>query len=68
MKPFLQLVVLTLAALAVNHLSAQTLTRDNGAPVGNNQNSKTAGPDGAVLLDDVQLIQLLQLFTLKICL
>ena len=62
MKPSLQLIALTLASLAVNHLSAQTLTRDNGAPVGNNQNSKTAGPDGAVLLDDVQLIQKLQRF------
>ena len=59
MKTFLQLVALT---LAVNHLAAQTLTRDNGAPVGNNQNSKTAGPDGAVLLDDVHLIQKLQRF------
>ena len=62
MKPSLQLVALTLAALAVNPLPAQTLTRDNGAPVGNNQNSKTAGPDGAVLLDDVHLIQKLQRF------
>lgn len=38
------------------------LTRDNGAPVGDNQNSQTAGPDGPVLLQDVQLIQKLQRF------
>ncbi|WP_020406234.1 catalase [Hahella ganghwensis] len=38
------------------------LTRDNGAPVGDNQNSYTAGSDGAVLLQDVQLIQKLQRF------
>jgi len=41
---------------------ASTLTRDNGAPVGDNQNSQTAGPDGPVLLQDVQLIQKLQRF------
>jgi len=38
------------------------LTRDNGAPVGNNQNSQTAGPNGPVLLQDVQLLQKLQRF------
>ncbi|WP_343640994.1 catalase [Roseateles sp.] len=38
------------------------LTRDNGAPVGDNQNSQTAGPNGPVLLQDVQLIQKLQRF------
>jgi catalase len=46
-------------------LSAQAtadLTRDNGAPVGDNQNSQTAGPNGPVLLQDVQLIQKLQRF------
>ena len=41
---------------------ADTLTRDNGAPVGDNQNSQTAGPDGPTLLQDVQLIQKLQRF------
>ena len=40
----------------------QALTRDNGAPVGDNQNSQTAGPNGPVLLQDVQLIQKLQRF------
>lgn len=39
-----------------------TLTRDNGAPVGDNQNSQTAGPNGPVLLQDVQLLQKLQRF------
>ncbi|HEX8594188.1 MAG TPA: catalase KatB [Pseudomonas sp.] len=41
---------------------ADTLTRDNGAPVGDNQNSQTAGPSGPVLLQDVQLLQKLQRF------
>ena len=38
------------------------LTRDNGAPVGDNQHSQTAGANGPVLLQDVQLIQKLQRF------
>lgn len=56
-----------LKAMALLFLStsvafASPLTRDNGAPVGNNQNSQTAGPNGPVLLQDVQLIQKLQRF------
>lgn len=39
-----------------------TLTRDNGAAVGDNQNSQTAGPNGPVLLQDGHLIQKLQRF------
>lgn len=42
--------------------SAATLTKDNGAAVGDNQNSITAGERGSVLLEDVQLIQKLQRF------
>ncbi|APR09398.1 catalase [Xanthomonas citri pv. citri] len=38
------------------------LTRDNGAKVGDNQNSQTAGATGPTLLQDVQLIQKLQRF------
>lgn len=59
----------TVVALAVlTHLTssfavqAQTLTKDNGAPVGDNQNSITAGPNGSTLLQDVHLIQKLQRF------
>lgn len=43
-------------------VQADTITRDNGAPVGDNQNSLTAGSNGSVLLQDVQLIQKLQRF------
>ena len=45
-------------------LSAQadTLTRQNGAPVGDNQNSQTAGPWGPVLLQDSHLIEKLAAF------
>ncbi|WP_184041620.1 catalase [Chitinivorax tropicus] len=41
---------------------AAPLTRDNGAPVGDNQNSQTAGEHGPVLLQDIHLIQKLQRF------
>jgi catalase len=54
------------AALAASLLSlsvhASPLTRDNGTPVGDNQNSQTAGATGPTLLQDVQLIQKLQRF------
>ena len=61
------LAVMALAASAAqaqssSAASAPALTRDNGAPVGDNQNSQTAGPGGPVLLQDVQLIQKLQRF------
>jgi catalase len=54
----------TLLALSVSMSSAfaDTLTRDNGAAVGDNQNSQTAGPNGPTLLQDVQLLQKLQRF------
>ena len=53
---------IALAVMASFSLSAQTLTKDNGAAVGDNQNSITAGPNGSVLLQDVHLIQKLQRF------
>lgn len=58
---------LTILAVALSFCftgaaSARTLTKDNGAPVGDNQNSQTAGPNGPVLLQDSQLIEKLQRF------
>ncbi len=51
------------AALSLGGIAhANTLTRDNGAPVGDNQNSQTAGPTGPVVLQDIHLIQKLQRF------
>lgn len=47
---------------SVFSVQANSLTRDNGAAVGNNQNSQTAGLNGPVLLQDAQLIQKLQRF------
>ncbi len=53
--------VMTASLLSLS-IQAATLTRDNGAAVGDNQNSQTAGATGPVLLQDVQLIQKLQRF------
>lgn len=48
--------------LAMPFAFAETLTRDTGAPIGDNQNSQTAGPDGGVLLQDAHLIEKLARF------
>jgi catalase len=50
------------ALSVINSSYAEDLTRDNGAPVGDNQHSQTAGEHGPVLLQDAQLIQKLQRF------
>ncbi len=41
---------------------AQKMTTNGGAPVGDNQNSKTVGANGAVLLEDIHLIEKLASF------
>jgi catalase len=55
---------LTLSLFLACSLHAQDahLTTDGGAPVGDNQNSQTAGPNGPVLLQDSHLIEKLQRF------
>ena len=50
------------AGLLTVGAQADTLTRQNGAPVGDNQNSQTAGPWGPVLLQDSHLIEKLASF------
>ncbi|WP_445363050.1 catalase [Microbulbifer sp. ANSA003] len=57
---YLPLFALTIGL--IGGANAETLTRDNGAPVGDNQNAQTAGENGGNLLQDVQLIQKLQRF------
>ena len=52
----------TLALACSATLAQANLTQDNGAPVGDNQNSQTAGPNGPTLLQDIQLLQKLQRF------
>ncbi|HCB46094.1 MAG TPA: catalase, partial [Algoriphagus sp.] len=41
---------------------AQKMTTNYGAPVGDNQNSKTVGTQGPVLLEDIHLIEKLAAF------
>lgn len=43
-------------------LNAQQLTMNTGTPVGDNQNSKTVGNNGPVLLEDIHLIEKLAAF------
>ncbi len=56
------LVVTSLLAPLAPLARAEPLTRDNGAPVGDNQSSQTAGGDGPVLLQDSHLIEKLARF------
>jgi catalase len=54
---------LSVFALCVNvTIAQQTLTTNTGTPVGDNQNSKTAGENGPVLLEDIHLIEKLSAF------
>lgn len=48
--------------LATTFSFAQTLTTNTGSPVGDNQNSKTIGNNGQVLLEDIHLIEKLAAF------
>ncbi len=52
----------SIAASAASLSHADTLTTDSGAPVGDNQNSQTAGQDGPVLLQDWRLVEKLARF------
>ena len=64
-RPILAFVIaITLIASFSNFASAKVpiQTRDNGAPVGDNQNSQTAGSSGPVLLQDSHLIEKLARF------
>jgi catalase len=54
---------LTLGLILLSSVAfAQTLTTNSGAPVGNNQNSKTVGNNGPVLLEDIHLLEKLAAF------
>lgn len=52
--------IASFSTLAIARVPIQT--RDNGAPVSDNQNSQTAGANGPVLLQDVHLIEKLARF------
>src|SRR5690554_6817250 len=57
-KTFIMASLLLSTALA----TGQQLTTSTGAPVGDNQNSKTIGNNGQVLLEDIHLIEKLAAF------
>lgn len=44
---------------------AQTLTTNSSAPIGDNQDSKTIGNNGQVLLEDIHLIERLSAFDIE---
>src|ERR1700751_3497765 len=54
--------LLTVAAAGLVLAQQKTLTTNGGVPVGDNQNSKTAGESGAVLLEDIHLVEKLASF------
>ncbi|WP_432709553.1 catalase [Pedobacter sp.] len=60
MKKLLSL--MAISAICTQLTFAQTLTTNGGAPVGDNQNSKTVGNNGQVLLEDIHLIEKLAAF------
>ena len=47
---------------ALSFAQKPAITTNGGVPVGDNQNSKTAGIDGSVLLEDIHLIEKLAAF------
>ena len=55
-------IITLLMSGAVAGAMAQTQTTNTGAPVGDNQNSKTVGQNGPVLLEDIHLIEKLAAF------
>ena len=56
--------LLFISALAMTAAMAQQrpLTTNGGVPIGDNQNSKTAGENGPILLEDIHLIEKLASF------
>ncbi|HCX76604.1 MAG TPA: catalase, partial [Algoriphagus sp.] len=59
MKSKILIIAISLAAMPA---LAQKMTTNYGAPVGDNQNSKTVGTQGPVLLEDIHLIEKLAAF------
>ncbi len=58
---WLRVGMITAVAVATT-VNAATMKQDNGAPIGDNQNSQTAGAQGPVLLQDSHLLEKLQRF------
>jgi len=56
------IVSVVVGVASLQFANAENMTRDNGSPVGDNENSQTAGPEGPVTLQDSHLIEKLQRF------
>ncbi|MFW0739858.1 catalase [Flavobacterium sp. T12S277] len=57
-KNIMAILLITMTAAA----QQKQITTNTGAPIGDNQNSKTIGQDGQVLLEDIHLIEKLAAF------
>lgn len=55
-------IILIFTLALTSSVFSQTMTTNSGAPVGDNQNSKTIGNNGQVLLEDIHLIEKLAAF------
>ena len=62
MKPILRSIFPLVITACFASAQQAALTTNTGAPVGDNQNSKTAGDNGPVLLEDMHLIEKLANF------
>ena len=62
MKPILRTIFPLVLTACIASAQQAALTTNTGAPVGDNQNSKTAGDNGPVLLEDLHLIEKLANF------
>ncbi|MEP0480871.1 MAG: catalase, partial [Nonlabens sp.] len=63
MKKIITLIAISISLIAAAQNSTEsTMTTNNGAPVGDNQNSKTVGEYGPVLLEDIHLVEKLAAF------
>ena len=58
----LKVLAAAVMAAAIAFGGAKTLTTNGGVPVGDNQNSKRAGSNGPVLLEDIHLVEKLASF------
>ncbi len=57
----LAILIFSIFSLSVQ-AQQKTLTTNTGTPVGDNQDSKTVGPNGPVLLEDIHLVEKLAAF------
>ncbi|KRT17861.1 catalase [Pedobacter ginsenosidimutans] len=62
MNKKIPLLIIYLCFASLTYAQQKTLTTNTGVPIGDNQNSKTIGNNGAVLLEDINLLEKLAAF------